>query len=74
VNPRRVAALHRQLAEIHAELAAAYEEPAPANDAAPTQRPRRLPVRVPPKPATEPSEIDKARARDNLARLGYRVK
>lgn len=72
MNPRRVAALHRKLAEIHGELAEAYDED-PANDAT-KRRPRRLPPLPAQPPVQPPSELDRKRAEQDLRRLGYRVR
>lgn len=83
MNPRVVAIL-RQLAErdaeraqLQLELAALLEQE--ASDPTPKRRasrPRRI-VAVSPSPvvapATEPSEMDRARARKQLQRLGYRT-
>lgn len=65
MNARRVAALLRQLAD-------ALEEEEPANDV-PKPKARRVPL---PQihSISPPSDIDRERARQDLRRLGYRVK
>lgn len=68
MNTRRLAELFRQHAEISTEIAAALLEDEPANDPAPVRRTRR-PARVV-APAIEPSEIDRARAREELRKAG----
>jgi hypothetical protein len=70
VNRRRLADLFRQQAELSQEIAAALLEDEPANDPVPKPRRARSPRIVP--PAVEPSELDRARARRELADLGYR--
>lgn len=61
MNRARIAALLRQLADEIDER--------PANDAPRRRRPRLPPLA----PAGVPSDTDRARARHELKRLGYRV-
>lgn len=60
MNARRVAELHREIARLHGELARELE--LAREDEAP-----------PPEPRREVTDIDRARAREKLRRLGVDV-
>lgn len=84
MNARRVAELHRQLAELHRELADAlvegenvangnaHPEPPPPPPAPPKKRARRGGAPLVVAPVVPPSDLDRARARAQLDRLGFR--
>jgi hypothetical protein len=71
VNPRRVAALLRELAD---ELDGRAENDAPTSPPAPAgpAPARRTPIHRPP-PAAKPDDITAARAARALKKLGYRA-
>jgi hypothetical protein len=76
MNARRVAELHRQLAQLHGELADALVEGEAANDEPPPPPPekkrRRAVAPLVVAPLSPPDDLTRARARDNLNRLGFR--
>lgn len=72
MNTRRVAAIHRKLAELHRELAEELE-----GEGAPTPeepKPARRAKAVAARERRAITDIDKARARRALERLGYEPK
>jgi hypothetical protein len=71
VNAARIAKLFRDLARIHGELADEFDaRPLETNTSSKRSRTRAV---LPVMPATMPSEVDMARARQQLQRLGYRT-
>ena len=71
---RRKAALLAELAQLELELAALEEQdPAHAVPVSKPRRPRlvRMAPQQPVPPVTPPSDLDRARARRDLARLGH---
>jgi hypothetical protein len=70
MNIARIAQLLRASARLQEELAAEFENRPSAHDNERRKRPRTVSPIV---PASMPNEIDMARARQQLQKLGYRI-
>lgn len=70
MNNARVAQLLRSIARLHEDLAEEIDPRAESPEEVPKRKRSRavLPVI----PASKPSEVDRARAREELRKLGYR--